>query len=198
MWDWDAEPAAKKKPASKPVGAWLGGGAGGLIVALVVTRLVLLAIHSGEATSHPSSLRGAVPGQQTDGPSQEQLEQAASQLLGQGLTPDNPDAQNLGPAETLVLADPDDELHLTPGTPTVRNQPCYSGPLLAIPLTATVTKGSPSWAATAFWLIDTDNRRVQLLTQCTTEGELAFPATTARWLIYSPDGGAPQARWRLS
>src|SRR4051812_3274908 len=37
----------------------------------------------------------------------------------------------------------DDELHLTPGTPAVRNEPCSSGPLLTIPLTATTTMGSP-------------------------------------------------------
>jgi hypothetical protein len=176
----------------------LGGGAGGLIVALVVARLALLVIHSGEATSHPSSLGGAVPAQQTDGPSEEQLEQAAGLLLGHGMTPQNPDAQNLGPTETLVLVDPDDELRLTPGTPAVRNEPCYSGPLLTIPLTATATRGSPNWDSTAFKLLDTDNRKVQLLTQCTTDGDLAFPATTARWLIYTPDGGTPQARWRLS
>jgi hypothetical protein len=198
MWDWDAEPAAEKKPASKPVGAWLGGGAGALIVALVVARLVLLAFHSGEATGHPLSLGGAVRAQQTEGPSEEQLEQAAGLLLGPGMTPANPDAQNLGPTETLVLVDHDDELHLTPGALVVRNEPCYGGPLLTIALTATATKGSPIWDATAFELLDADNRDVRLLTQCATDGELAFPATTPRWLLYTPDGGAPQARWRLS
>jgi hypothetical protein len=170
----------------------LGGGAGGLIVALVVARLALLVIHSGEATSHPSSLGGAVPAQQTDGPSEEQLEQAAGLLLGHGMTPQNPDAQNLGPTETLVLVDPDDELRLTPGTPAVRNEPCYSGPLLTIPLTATATRGSPNWDSTAFKLLDTDNRKVQLLTQCTIDGDLAFPATTARWLIYTRTAEHPK------
>jgi hypothetical protein len=92
----------------------------------------------------------------------------------------------------------DDELHLTPGTPAVRNEPCSSGPLLTIPLTATTTMGSPIWDTTAFELIDTDNHVVQLLTQCATDGELTFPATTARWLIYTSDSGTPEARGRLS
>jgi hypothetical protein len=210
MWDWDAEPAAKKKPAPPPVPAWSGaaggkkpapppvrawlGAATGLIVALVVAWLVLPTIRSAEATGH----LGAVPAEQTDGPSEEQLEQAAGLLLGHGMTPENPDAQNLGPAETLVLVDPDDELHLTPGAPTVRNEPCFGGPLLAIPLTATATKGSPVWDTSAFKLLDADNHEAQPLTQCTTGGELAFPAITPRWLLYAPDGGTPQARWRLS
>jgi hypothetical protein len=198
MWDWDAEPAAKKKPTSRPHRTWWGSGAGALIVALVLARLVLSAFHSGATTGHPSALGGAAPAKHTDGPSEEQLEQVAGLLLGQGMTPRNPDAQNLGPVETLVLADPDDELHVTPGTAAVRSEPCYSGPLLTIPLTATVTRGAPDWSTTAFALLDTDNREVPLLTQCATGSELAFPAVAAKWLTYTPKGSAPLARWRLS
>jgi hypothetical protein len=80
----------------------------------------------------------------------------------------------------------------------VRNEPCSGGPLLVIPLTTTVTEGSPTWDATAFKLLDADNHEVQQLTQCATDGELAFPATAPRWLVYAPDGDTPEARWRLS
>ncbi|MCU7725695.1 hypothetical protein ODJ79_18355 [Actinoplanes sp. KI2] len=201
MWDWDAEQAAKKKSAPKPAGAWLGGGVGGLIGVVIVARLVLLVLHSGhsgETTGHPFSLGGAAPAQQTEGPSEEELERVAGILLDQGMTPRNPNAQNLGPTETLVLADADNELHLTPGAVTVFNAPCFGGPLIAIRLTATVTEGSPTWETTDFKLLDNDNHELRLLTQCATANELDFPATAARWLVYAPGDGPPEARWRLS